>query len=205
MDNEIIYDTLQFPSNFTYTSKVLTVGSFHSDEVDKNDNQLAWVGLFKNQNGYYLSQTKIITRNVPDIDEDENTKIKTGWEVSTTNSDSCIILIESMPQLMSRKIQNIDLPQNQMYPGDTLAFTYLGIDYKLFATGGKKKTEDNSDYFDVWNYKLYLSAVIKGKVCKSLLVAQPTFDDAMISLIFAGDIDGDEILDLIIDTANHYN
>lgn len=65
--------------------------------------------------------------------------------------------------------------------------------------------QQEPEWFEVWNYKLYLTAEIKGQKRKSLLVAQPNFDDQMINLIFAGDIDGDGILDLIIDTSRHYN
>jgi hypothetical protein len=53
------------------------------------------------------------------------------------------------------------------------------------------------------NYKLYITATIKGEAHKNLLVAQQNFDDQMIKLIFAGDIDGDGILDLIIDTSKN--
>lgn len=65
--------------------------------------------------------------------------------------------------------------------------------------------QNEPEWFEVWNYKLYLTADIKGQKQTSLLVAQPDFDDEMVNLIFAGDIDGDGILDLILDTSRHYN
>ncbi len=55
------------------------------------------------------------------------------------------------------------------------------------------------------NYKLYLTANINGKETTQLLIAQPNFDDNMIEIIFAGDIDGDNLMDFIIDTSRHYN
>lgn len=93
----------------------------------------------------------------------------------------------------------------QIFPGDTMGINYLGIDYKIFATGGSKKGADDLIPSKVWNYKLYINDTINGLQHKSLLVAQPNFDDRMINLIFAGDIDADGILDLIIDTSRHYN
>jgi hypothetical protein len=89
-------------------------------------------------------------------------------------------------------------------PEDTLRVKYQGIDYKVYATGGKKKDE-NLDRYDVWNYKLYITANIKGKKRKSLLVAQSVYSDLKINIIFAGDIDGDGILDLILDISQNYN
>ena len=37
------------------------------------------------------------------------------------------------------------------------------------------------------------------------MVSIPNFDDALTSLLFVGDIDGDDIPDLIIDTTSDYN
>lgn len=201
----IVYDYTSFPVDSNYATKVLTVGNFHGDEVWENANQLKWFGLFNGQNGYYLKQTTIKTRKVNDPVLDENENEKTGWEVQSLNKDTCVILIESLPFLTDRIVQGVRLPKNYIYPRDTISFKYLGVDYKIFATGGKKKIQDDPEWFDVSDYKLYLTATIKGKQHKSLLVAQPNFDDQMINLIFAGDIDGDGILDLIIDTSRHYN
>lgn len=203
--DSIIYDDFIFPVDSIFTAKVLTVGTFHKDEVSKNASRFKWYGLFKSQNGYYLKQTKIKTTNVydPVLDEDEDEK--TGWEIQAINEDTCLILIEPLSFLTDRIVQDAKLPEHYIYPGDTIVWSYSGINYTIFATGKKKKVQEDPDWFDVWNYKLYLTATINGQQRKSLLVAQPGFDDQMIYLIFAGDIDGDGILDLIIDTSAHYN
>jgi hypothetical protein len=36
-------------------------------------------------------------------------------------------------------------------------------------------------------------------------VAHPRFDDAFVAIHFAGDLDGDGLLDWILDTSDHYN
>ncbi|MBE2208298.1 MAG: hypothetical protein IAE84_11975, partial [Saprospiraceae bacterium] len=56
--DSIIYDDFIFPVDSIFTAKVLTVGTFHKDEVSKNASRFKWYGLFKSQNGYYLKQTK---------------------------------------------------------------------------------------------------------------------------------------------------
>lgn len=205
-DNDtIVYDHSIFPVDSTFTTKVLRIGTFHGDEVGENTDRLTWFGLFKNKNGYFLKRTKIKVLEVYDPIVDENENEKTGREVQTNNNDTCLILIEPLPYLTERTIQSLKLPKDNIYPNDTVLFKYSGIEYKIFATGGKKKVQETPEWFDVWNYKLYVTATIKGKVHKSLLVAQPKFDDQMINVIFAGDIDGDGILDLIIDVSGHYN
>ncbi len=205
-DNDTItYDHSTFPIDSTFSAKVLTVGTFHSDEVWENADKEKWFGLFHGKTGFYIAETKLKTKRVHDGIVDENENEITGWEVQTVNKDTSIILIEGLNSLTTQNVQQAVLSKEQILPDDTLRINYLGIDYKIFATGEKKKVQDAPEWFEVWNYKLYMSATIKGRQQKSLLVAQPNFDDQMINLIFAGDIDGDGILDLIIDTSRHYN
>ena len=187
-----------------FSARVLTVGTFHHDEVEDNAGRLNWFGLFRDKEGYYLKRTEIKTIKVHDpVLDDENEK--TGWRVTTNNKDSCIILIELLPYLADRAVQSVNLSKKHIFPGDTLAFTYLRIDYTIFSTGDKKQNTQQQEGNNISNYKLYLQAVIEGENRKSLLVAHPNFDDQMVTFIFAGDIDGDSILDLIIDTSRHYN
>lgn len=201
----IVYDTAEFPANGSFLVRALTTGTFHSDEVWMNADKEKWFGIFQNTTGFYITSTQLKIKRVRDEMFDESKNVKTGWEVKTTNKDTCIFLVESFPALSNRSIQSVPLPKKQIYPGDTVKFQYLGIDYQLFATGGKKQNQDALNAVEVWNYKLYLSATIKGQLHKSLLAAQPNFNDKMISVIFAGDIDGDGIVDLLIDNSNHYN
>ena len=204
-NDTIVYDNSTFPIDSTFTTKVLTSGIFHGDEVWDNAEKEKWFGLFQNKTGFYIAETKLKTKRVNDGIVDENENEKTGWDVQTENTDTSIILIEKLNFLTPHNVQQAFLSKEQIFPGDTLRINYLGIDYKIFATGGKKKVQNDPEWFEVWNYKLYLTAKIRGKQHKSLLVAQPNFDDQMINLIFAGDIDGDGILDLIINTSRQYN
>ncbi|MEP7267893.1 MAG: hypothetical protein ABI844_09725 [Saprospiraceae bacterium] len=165
LDNDAItFDYSTFPIDSSFSAKVLTVGTFHEDEVWKSAKNENWFGVFKGRNGCYISQTKIKTVKVfdPVLDED-SLKDKTGWEVEAVNKDTCIVLLAGLDFLSSRKINQTILLKDQIFPGDTLLISYLGIDYKIFATGGKKKVQEAPEWFDVWNYKLYLTATIKGQ------------------------------------------
>lgn len=204
-DDTITYDYSIFPIDSNFSTKVLTVGTFHSEEVWDNADKEKWFGLFRGKAGFYLAETTLKTKKVYDGFVDYNETEKSGWEVQTINKDTSIILIEASKILTPHNVQEAILSKKQILPGDTLRISYLGIDYEIIAIGGKKKVQDDPEWYEVWNYKLYLTATIKGQQHTSLLVAQPSFNDQMIDLIFAGDIDGDGILDLIIDTSSHYN
>jgi hypothetical protein len=205
-DNDTItYDNYSYPVDSSFTTKVLAAGIFHGDEVWEHANKENWFGLFKGTTGFYIAETKLKTKRVHDPIVDEKESDKTGWEVRTLNHDTVLILIEKLEYLAPRNVQPAALTKEHVFPGDTLRIHYLGVDYKIYATGGKKEDPDNPGWLEVWNYKLFLAATIDGIPCKSLLVAQPNFDDKMITLLFAGDMDGDGIMDLLIDTSRHYN
>lgn len=199
-EDTIQYDTTVFPQETKYISKVLTTGDFHGDEVWKGADKAKWFGLFQNKTGFYLAQTQVKTKKVNDpILDGDNKNIKTGWNVQTTIKDTSIILVSGLNFLANHKVKQAVLSKQEILPGDTVRFNYGGTAYILYATGGKEK-EANSEWVKIWNYKLFLTAKKKNKTITELLVAQPNFNDRMITILFAGDIDGDGMPDLIIDT-----
>ncbi|VXB67523.1 conserved hypothetical protein [Flavobacterium sp. 9AF] len=200
----IVYDNNYYPIDSLLSVKLLAENIFHEDEVEINDIKKDWYGLFIKENVFYLKKTKLITKRVNDPILDENEKDKTAWDISSEIKDTSIILIENIPFLSEGKIKNYALSQ-YIYPNDTLKFNFLNKDYIIYATGSKRKESENSNGYIVWNYKLYLTTVNNGIEHTDLLVAKGRFDDAMINIIFAGDIDQDGNLDLLIDTSNHYN
>lgn len=204
-EDTIIYDEFYFPDDTNFMAKILTTGVFHEDEVWTGADKLKWFGLFYNQSNVYLAETKITALKVHDEISDYFEDDKTGWEIKTMNQDTAYMLIAGLDFLKNRKIEPFNLPKHQLIPGDSLQFNYLGVEYCIYAAGNKRKHDEDGVWYEIWNYRLYLAAKINNQWKKDLLVACPSFDDAMIDLIFAGDIDGDGLLDLIIDTSNHYN
>jgi hypothetical protein len=69
----------------------------------------------------------------------------------------------------------------------------------------EKKRQVSKEWHEVYNYKLFIQAQKQDSTLHQLIVAQPAFDDALITILWAGDLDGDQLPDLIIDTAAHYN
>ncbi|TDO77559.1 hypothetical protein EV143_104325 [Flavobacterium chryseum] len=199
-----LVDTFSFPVDSMLPVKMLQLETFHHDEVDENFNKKVWFGLFKNKESYTLTETKITIKPAYDAIVDEDESEHTGWEVSASTKDTCVVLIEKLPYLADRNVSSIKL-REYVYPDEDLKFDFKGIKYTLYATGEKKKAAVDSDWMIVSNYKLYLTTTVDGNKQTELLTAKKNFDEQMITILFAGDIDGDDKLDLIIDTANHYN
>jgi len=198
-----------FPLDFSDDAAVsrthiLTTGDFHEDEVSYEDTARSWYGIFRNSNGYYLDSTRITTKRVEDAVGDEEGQ-KTGWEVKTKNKDTSLLLIAGVDGLTKRVLKPIAIRKKEILPGESTSFTYNGVVYTLYATGDKKKESATSDYYLVSNYRLYIKATINGAGRTTMLVACRSFDDAMVEILFAGDLDGDNIPDLILNTSYHYN
>ncbi|RKR11036.1 hypothetical protein C8C83_2732 [Flavobacterium sp. 90] len=204
VENDPVKDEFSFPVDSALPVKIIRLETFHSDEIEENYNKKVWFGLFKNNNDYSLAETKVSFKRVNDPIIDETDEEKTGWEVSAQAKDSCLILIEKLPYFIDGNISSVKIPES-IYPDESFKFSYKNAEYTLFATGKKKKEQSDSDWIVVSNYKLYLKMVVDGKETTELLVAKKNFDDQMIRIIFAGDLDDDNKLDLIIDTASHYN
>ena len=184
--------------------KVLTAAVFHEDEVWEGVERENWFGLFKDGQGFYLRATALHAERVEDPLGEEEGK-KTGWEIKTAVSDTVVLLMAGGNDFADRRLNVAHLDTNAVYPGDTLTVTFGNREYSLFATGNKEKESPGNQWYLISNYKLYLSAVVDGRRVNQLLVAHENFDDQMTYILWAGDVDGDNRLDLIINLARHYN
>lgn len=191
-----------YPANDTvFSTHILLTGEFHAEEVDSADALRNWYGIFRSKEGYYLDSARISTTRVEDMFGEEEGQ-KTAWSVKTNNSDSCILLMAGVEGLAKRKITPAAIARPQMLPGKSTTFKYNGTTYTLSATAN---TGPNEDDYAATSYRLVIKAAINGVEEEQLLVAHPALGNAMIIVLFAGDIDGDGIPDLIIDTISHYN
>jgi len=196
-------DTVQIPDERTAIGKVhLTGGVFHDGEVLGNIEQLSWLGLFKNNDGYYIRKTILRTSRQKDEIMDDDNEIS-GWMVDADNKDFCQLLIKSMPELKEAAVDTFVLKKDIIYPGESLSIETRSGTYRLSATG--RITAQTADWKEIENYKLYLESTVDGKSVKQLIAAIPRFNDTMLSILWCGDLDLDGKPDFIIDTSYHYN
>lgn len=195
---------VQIPVDTVYPAYILTPeGVSHHDEVEPKYAKHQWMGLFKSAGRYYTKVTTVAITKAQDEIVDEAPSEKTGWKVTPSVKDSAIILISGLDYVKSRPVIPFNLKSQMLMPGDAKHFSYQNIDYTLYATG--KNIAANGDFYNVLNYKLYLKATINGVSYNQQLVYISGFNDAMVTVRFIGDIDGDGRPDFILDTTNHYN
>ncbi len=190
-----------YPGESSRQGNILTIGNFHNDEIPDGAGKMEWMGLFKNEKGWYLEETGILINRVRDeIVDAENEQ--TGWQITTTNPDTCFILIEEFPGIQKKKVERILPDLTSLMPNQTLDFSFKGIKYQLMAKG---QTIQQTDWVDVKNYELLLKATIGGADYIDTLVMIPSYNEKFTTILFVGDLDNDRIPDWIIDTSNHYN
>ncbi|MEN7547557.1 hypothetical protein AAG747_06550 [Rapidithrix thailandica] len=180
---------------------ILPVGLFHEDEVQPDADQKEWVGLFQKGDSTYLKrvQVNLSRENDPILDEEGQ---KTGWYVSVENEEDCILLISGV-ELSKGEVPSLEFSKKSPVPGDTLTFTFGSKQMNIYVTGTKEKVSD--DWYEVENYKMIVASEVNEKTIEQTIVAKANFEDAIITMLWAGDLDGDNQMDFIIDTSRHYN
>lgn len=188
--------------NKVYEAKILQVSEYHADEIMDNIRDLSWLAILRDEKGNCsLDKVDVITRRVEDPILDNEGEM-TGWSIKANVDDEVVLLISGIDFLLPGKISEIKLDEVLIYPGDVKSYSFEGAEYIFTAKG--KKTGDQY-YTAVENYELYLTYKKDGVEKKQLITKVDYFDDALTQLLFFGDIDGDDIPDLIIDNSWHYN
>lgn len=192
---------LHYPSDSLATSVViLNEENYHNDEIDPKTFEYNWVGLFKGKT-YYIAPTKLKYERVEDAVVDENGE-KTAWQISCDNMDTTLLLMGNIDYLTRGDVQgtsSLDEKLDVKINAAPYKFTYAGKEYELSAKG--KESEDKI----IQRYQLFITGEKNGRRITQLLVAHPHLEEADPSIIFCGDLDGDGIPDLIINSTYHYN
>lgn len=194
-----------YPSDsVSYPARILSgYDSFHGGEVDLDWGKYHWKGLFKSADGYYVANTGLIIKKAHDDMFDDKGQT-TGVEVNKSVKDSVLILFSGITDIINRPVEQINVKATELLPGQSTRFKNNNITYTLYATGSRKYDIATKDYV-ITNYRLFIKTVINGRLFDQMLASGPRFDDALTQILFVGDIDGDKVPDLILDTTDNYN
>lgn len=194
----------EYPQTSRLSLQLTGTGNFHEDEASASMTQKDWMGLFLSKDQqWYIRSTKLHLSRVHDPVSDDDESQRSGWYISTSDKDSCLLLAAGTTIWKEGEVPVVPIQGLTLYPGDSAVFEFLGIQYKMEATG--RKLTGESGVVTVEDFRLFLYAVINGQEQKALLVAQPNLNETMIQVMFAGDMDGDGRLDLLLDTYSHGN
>ncbi len=157
-------------------------------------------GLFKGEQGYYIDKVNIEGKRVK-YDRMGDEHIQLVWE----HKDSCLFLVSGAPIIEKREVQALSFENSELPVGRTLELSYKGKTQKLVANGTFRDGKETDNFNDMQSYRLMLFGDKNGENIMDMLVAHDSFDDAAISLIFVGDLDGDGELDYLMETSRKYS
>ena len=177
--------------------QLLQVGAFHGDEVSAESGEV-WLGLYSTPDGYMLIPSTITVETVYDPFVD-NAGEKTGKVVSAEGQTRPLFLIKGLNAPERESIRTLSTEQTVLSPGKSLNLG-LGDENESHLTVYGEGEVGPNGFTSLENYSLELS---NGQVSQELLAYSST-DGAIPSLLWAGDLDGDNRLDLVINATPHY-
>lgn len=176
-------------------------GQFHDDEIDNEFANHKWFGLFELEDYYYLRKTNIQISKIYDPIADDDSLNPTGDLVQVESEGNCVLLIKGISGLKERPVIGFGVEDNSLLPGEETTFNYNDLHYNLSAEG------DPLDTATGWlngNYRLILEETNQLN-SKQLISEDSMYSETPYSIIWIGDLDGDNEIDLLIDLSNHYN
>ena len=175
------------------TIQLLRTGIFHGDEVEEGIEQQDWLAVFSNEKTSSVRPVNLQVLLVEDPVVDEP-GTKTGKEISIQSGEKPTFLVQGVEPI-STEIQSLPITDSMLNAGSSVTFLLHEQQWKLTALGTKGEVYPTGSYF----YEL------AHKNTRQIIAGTPFLEDANFSIRWAGDLDGDQALDLLLNVSNHYN
>lgn len=200
-------ETVQEIDNYTIDEKhpfkidLLETGSLEGDILDVKSGEI-WLGLFKENDEYFLRPAKLKTRTLYDDINDK--KVKIGKIISLANNKEPIFLVKNANILKKGKINTLFkgmnwkeayLPdESELSPIEKVTKLTVGF-FQTYKIGGKHYELKVINVFSNNGYETG-AVVLEGENKRQIL---HTGQDAI--LFWVGDLDGDNKPDLFLEVS----
>ena len=181
---------------------LLTLGAHHGDEVPDSTGDTKWLALVQVEGRWALEEARVAVSPVEDPVLDDGSGPPTGRQVSTPDLVAEPVVLLRGPGLTAGPLTTAVEPLRPLFPGDTQPVSLPGTDpLTLQATGQVSLTEWGRTQLQRYG----LVATAGPKVVPLFPEASLDAEGDMPKVIYAGDLDRDGRLDLLVDTSDHYN
>ncbi len=175
---------------------LIATGEFHGHEITAKSGE-RWLGLFPTSDGFALLSTTLKVEAVHDSLVDATPKVKTGKKVSVNRIREPVFLVNGTSILRRGAVNTVFADEKYLGNGGFVDLSMGGKNYQLKVVS----TDPTPANILMPNSKLIFSSAGKSQIIFS--AEEP--DDGSWSLLWAGDLDGDGMLDLYMDLHNKYN
>lgn len=181
----------------SYPLDLLTTGSyFHGNEVQAQSGE-QWLGLFSTEKGFELLPTKINVNTVRDYVLDTDETKKTGKEIILDKKYTPVFLVKGSIPLKPGIVKTVFLGNAKFSPNSPPLSVALNLESgNIYQISLKERRNPETTY-----HALLVSSSKDGI---SQEISSCCSDNSP-TLLWAGDLDRDGKLDLLIDISNHYH
>lgn len=191
--------------------QILRVGGWHGDEVSAEAGP-DWWGIFPEGDGFTLQSAQIVITPFRDEIAGDATDAKTGKRVAVPQEMEPVLLVKGMKNPVQGTLRSLadSPPYSYLHLGET---RYLRMKdekprdaLRLVAVGEAKDWVEMPGHVAVFNYqfKLY-RGYDQNAVIQALPLVKIVSVDGPPRLIWAGDLDRDGKIDLLMDLTHDYN
>ncbi len=188
----------------TLPGDMAMTGEWHGAEVAAEDGE-TWLALVQEKTGYFLREVAITVEIVEDEIIDVS-PAKTGKKITGPQGVEPLVLLRNVPQLKPGPVEAADLIDKSFDAGKPTAIYFDGLLFELeLKCAEEHRGKDQADC------PLQLSGGGSRQALQSYPVYRPCTGDASIAsdafpqVLWAGDLDRDGRLDLLVDLTDHYN
>lgn len=191
--------------------QILRVGAWHGDEVSAEAGP-GWWGIFPEGDGFTLQPASIAISPFLDLILGDEPDKMTGKRVTVLQEAEPMLLIKGLESPTPGPLRCLsDAPPYQYLPPGETRYLHMKDEktrdnLRLVALGEAKDWVEVPGHIAVFNYqfKLFLGGG-NDAVVQSLPVVRIVSVDSPPRLLWAGDLDRDGKIDLLMDLTHHYN
>ncbi len=184
--------------------EMVMVGMWHGDEAVAEDGE-TWLALIKTASGFILDDVTVTVAIV----EDEIVDIppaKTGKKISVRDGRTPLAMFRNLARLAPGPVESVDVGKINLRADRFNRIVYDGQPHEIgFACREELSGEEYADC------PLQLRRDAERQALQSYPIYHPCTEEQRIAseatpmVIWAGDLDRDGRLDLLIDLTTHYN
>lgn len=183
---------------------LLRPGTFHGAELADVEAG-PWMGLYRTATGYHLAPTELALEPFRDAGAGDGPHERTGISVSATSTrEQPLFLVQGGTSWEAGPVQTALGEGGLLQPGERLGLDRGAGDADLVVAYGSVQADVIDPSTPIYeDYRLQLVAVDDGRPVRTQELAwSEAFDLSRVpSLWFAGDLDRDGRLDLVLDLA----